>query len=203
MQQAVPAPVPAIILASTSPYRKALLERLRLPFETAKPGVDETRHRNEDASAMVLRLAREKALAIAIQRPEAWIIGSDQCAVLGDAVLGKPGAHEQAANQLRESSGRSVTFRTGLCLVNLAQGFERCVEEPFTVHFRDLSEHEIQHYLGREQPYDCAGSFKSEGLGVTLFRAMEGRDPSALIGLPLMALCDLLREAGVDPLGIT
>ncbi|MEW6764775.1 MAG: Maf family protein [Pseudomonadota bacterium] len=189
-----------LILASTSRYRRALLERLGLPFETIKPGVDETRFPDEPPQAMVCRLAREKAQAVARERPDAWVIGSDQCAVLGKAVLGKPGTHERAVEQLSAASDQSVVFHTGLCLINLSKDFEQCVEVPFTVHFRALTPREIQHYLEREQPYDCAGSFKSEGLGVTLFSAMEGGDPSALIGLPLIALCGMLRDAGIDPL---
>lgn len=200
MTQSTPDRDFTLILASTSPYRRALLERLGLPFEAARPGVEEARWPDETAQAMVCRLAREKALAVACLHPAAWVIGSDQCAVLGDAVLGKPGTHARAVEQLSAASARSVVFHTGLCLMNLSKDFEQCVEVPFTVHFRALTPGEIQHYLEREQPYDCAGSFKSEGLGVTLFSAMEGSDPSALIGLPLIALCGMLRDAGIDPL---
>lgn len=192
---------PALILASTSPYRRELLSRLGLPFEAIKPGADEARLEGESAQAMVCRLAREKALAVAHRHPSAWVIGSDQCAVLDDRVLGKPGDHASAFEQLRAASGRSVVFHTGLCLMRGDAGFERTLEVPFTVRFRPLRDEEIHHYLERERPYDCAGSFKSEGLGITLFEAMEGADPSALIGLPLIALCGLLREAGIDPLG--
>lgn len=191
---------PTLILASTSPYRRALLERLHLPFCTIKPGTDETCLPNEPAENMVCRLAREKARAVALQHPEAWVIGSDQCAVLDGQILGKPGTHERAFAQLKAASGKSVLFHTGLCLIQLAGGFERLVNVPFSVHFRELDDREIERYLQREQPYDCAGSFKSEGLGVTLFQSMQGNDPSSLIGLPLIALCAMLREAGLDPL---
>lgn len=195
-----PNPVSQLILASTSPYRRELLSRLRLPFETIKPGVDETRLLDESAENMVCRLAHAKARAVAHSHPDAWIIGSDQCAVLDNAILGKPGTHVQAFEQLKAASGRSVIFHTGLCLLQLSSGFERCVNVPFRVQFRQVSDLEIQHYLEREQPYDCAGSFKSEGLGITLFESMQGDDPSSLIGLPLIALCAMLREAGLDPL---
>ncbi|MEF3192806.1 MAG: Maf family nucleotide pyrophosphatase [Halothiobacillaceae bacterium] len=191
----------SLILASTSPYRRELLARLGLPFAAVGPRIDETRREGEPAEAMVRRLAREKAQAVAAQYPSAWVIGSDQCAVLDDQVLGKPGTHERAFAQLRAASGRSVVFHTGLCLMCIEQGFEHTVEVPFTVHFRNLEDAEIEHYLAKEKPYDCAGSFKSEGLGIALFEALEGSDPSALIGLPLIALCALLRKAGLDPLG--
>ena len=189
-----------LILASTSPYRRALLERLRLPFAVEKPNVDETRLPDEAASDMVCRLARAKAHAIALHHPTAWIIGSDQCAVLDNTILGKPGHHARAVEQLKAASGKHVTFHTGLCLMQLKTGFERVINVPFSVHFRELSDQETEHYLQREQPYDCAGSFKSEGLGITLFKSMQGNDPTSLIGLPLIALCEMLREAGLNPL---
>lgn len=196
-----PAADSSLILASTSRYRHELLARLGLPFAAVGPKIDETRRAGEPAEAMVRRLAREKARTVAAQYPSAWVIGSDQCAVLDDQVLGKPGTHERAFAQLRAASGRSVVFHTGLCLMCIEQGFEHTVEVPFTVHFRKLEDAEIEHYLAKEKPYDCAGSFKSEGLGIALFEALEGSDPSALIGLPLIALCALLRKAGLDPLG--
>ncbi len=199
MSQAMPQTT--LILASTSPYRRALLQRLGLPFTASKPGVDETRLPDESAASMVCRLAREKARAVAQTHPEAWVIGSDQCAVLDEHILGKPGTHARAFEQLKAASGKQVVFHTGLCLIQLASGFERVVNVPFNVHFRELGDQEIEHYLQREQPYDCAGSFKSEGLGITLFESMQGSDPSSLIGLPLIALCAMLREAGLDPLG--
>ena len=191
---------PTIILASTSPYRRSLLERLRLPFSVSKPGVDETRLPDETAEQMVCRLAQAKAEAVAREHPEAWVIGSDQCAVLDEHILGKPGTHARAFAQLEAASGKQVTFHTGLCLMQHTSGFERVVNVPFSVHFRKLTTREIEHYLQCEQPYDCAGSFKSEGLGITLFQSMQGDDPSSLIGLPLIALCAMLREAGLDPL---
>ena len=193
-------PQSSLILASTSPYRRALLERLRLPFTTCKPGVDETRVPDESADEMVRRLAHAKAHAIACEHPDAWVIGSDQCAVLDDSILGKPGNHARAFEQLKAASGKHVVFHTGLSLMQLESGFERVLNVPLSVYFRELSDQEIEHYLQREQPYDCAGSFKSEGLGITLFQSMQGTDPSSLIGLPLIALCDILREAGLDPL---
>jgi len=196
-----PADDSSLILASTSRYRRELLARLGLQFKAIGPHIDETRRAGESAEAMVRRLAQEKARAVATQHPSAWVIGSDQCAVLDGQVLGKPGTHERAFAQLRAASGRSVVFHTGLCLMCIEQGFEQTVEVPFTVCFRNLDDAEIEHYLTREKPYDCAGSFKSEGLGIALFEALEGSDPTALIGLPLIALCKLLREAGLNPLG--
>ncbi|MEW5837543.1 MAG: Maf family nucleotide pyrophosphatase [Pseudomonadota bacterium] len=193
-------PQNTLILASTSPYRRALLERLRLPFSALKPGVEESALPGEEAEAMVCRLAQAKARAVAEQQPHAWVIGSDQCAVLNGQILGKPGTHERARAQLQAASDQQVIFHTGLCLTQRASGFERTVNVPFRVQFRELSLDEIEHYLQREQPYDCAGSFKSEGLGITLFQSLQGDDPSALIGLPLIALCAMLREAGLDPL---
>ena len=193
-------PQSSLILASTSPYRRALLERLRLPFTTCKPGVDETRVPDESADEMLRRLAHAKAHAIAREHPDAWVIGSDQCAVLNDSILGKPGNHARAFAQLKAACGKHVVFHTGLSLMQLESGFERVLNVPFSVYFRELSDQEIEHYLQREQPYDCAGSFKSEGLGITLFQSMQGADPSSLIGLPLIALCNMLREAGLDPL---
>ncbi len=193
-------PQPKLILASTSPYRRALLERLRLPFTTCKPGVDETRLPAESADDMVRRLAHAKAHAIASEHPDAWVIGSDQCAVLDDSILGKPGNHARAFAQLRAASGKHVVFHTGVCLMQLESGFARVLNVPFSVYLRELDDQEIEHYLQREQPYDCAGSFKSEGLGITLFQSMQGDDPTSLIGLPLIALCAMLRGAGLDPL---
>lgn len=185
-----------LVLASTSIYRRELLERLQLPFETAAPNIDETRLANEPAQAMVARLAQQKAEAIATQYPNALIIGSDQCAVLGDKILGKPHTHEKAIEQLQASSGNTVEFLTGLCLYdNQTQGFQLDVIS-FQVEFRELQAVEIENYLLREQPYNCAGSFKSEGLGISLFKRMQGDDPTALIGLPLIRLCAMLREQG-------
>ncbi len=192
---------PRLILASTSPYRRELLARLGLPFRAIGPHIDEQRLPGEGAQAMVQRLAREKALAVAVKHPSAWVIGSDQCALLDDEVLGKPGSHAQAFARLRAASGRSFLFLTGLSLIGLEQGFERTLVVPYTVRLRKLGDAQIEHYLQKERPYDCAGGFKSEGLGIALCESMEGSDPTALIGLPLIALCDLLHEAGLDPLG--
>ena len=193
-----PAP---LILASTSPYRRALLERLGLSFSTAAPDVDERPHPGESPSELVRRLAEAKARAVALNHPDALIIGSDQVACLDDAILGKPGDHSTAIAQLERASGRSVLFQTGLCVLDARSGQAQTLVEPFWVHFRVLSRARIEGYLERERPYDCAGSFKSEGLGIALFERLEGDDPNALIGLPLIRLIPLLEAAGHCPLG--
>jgi len=190
-----------LVLASTSPFRKALLERLGQPFSTARPDTDETRRPGETANALVERLSEDKARAVAGQFPEALIIGSDQVAVLGDEILGKPGTHEKAMTQLSATSGNEVLFLTGLCLLNAASGRAQVEVVPFTVKFRSLTARQIDTYLRREQPYNCAGSFKSEGLGIALFEAMKGEDPNALVGLPLIRLITMLNNEGVDVLG--
>lgn len=195
-------PTPPLVLASTSPFRHALLERLGLRFETAAPAVDETRRPGEPPEALVLRLAEEKARAVAGEHPDALIIGSDQVACIEAQVLGKPGGRDQAIAQLERASGRSVRFLTGLCLLNSGSGHCRTLVEPFQVHFRNLTRSQIEGYVDREQPYGCAGSFKSEGLGIALFERLEGDDPNALIGLPLIRLIDLLSAEGVDPLRV-
>jgi len=181
-----------LILASSSPYRQALLERLGLEFKTVVADVDEQRRLGENPKQLVRRLAEDKARAVAKAHPHALIIGSDQVAVLGDRILGKPSSHGAAVEQLTASCGRRVTFFTGLCLLNANTG--RCQVDivPYTVEFRALNAVQIENYLQREQPYNCAGSFKSEGLGISLFRRMEGDDPTALIGLPLIRLIDML-----------
>lgn len=185
-----------LVLASSSSYRRELLARLQLPFVTAAPNIDESRLAHESAQAMVARLAQQKAAALASQYPEALIIGSDQCAVLGEQILGKPLSHDQAIKQLQASSGNTVEFLTGLCLLDTqTQTFQWDVI-PFQVEFRELQTVEIENYLLREQPYQCAGSFKSEGLGISLFKRMQGEDPTALIGLPLIRLSAMLREQG-------
>lgn len=193
--------LPPLILASTSPYRRALLERLGLPFSTAAPDVDERRHPGESPSELVQRLAEAKARAVALNHPDALIIGSDQVACLDDAILGKPGDHATAIAQLERASGRCVLFQTGLCVLDARSGQAQTLVEPFRVHFRLLSRARIEGYLERERPYDCAGSFKSEGLGITLFERLEGDDPAALIGLPLIRLIPWLEAAGLCPLG--
>jgi len=190
----------SLVLASTSPYRSALLGRLGLDFTTAAPQVDERPRPGEPPQVLVLRLAEAKARAVAHDHPESLIIGSDQVACIDDRILGKPGNRERAVAQLERASGRCVTFQTGLCLLNAATGRAQAVVEPFRVHFRPLTRARIEAYLDREEPYNCAGSFKSEGLGVALFERLEGEDPSALIGLPLIRLVTLLASEGLDPL---
>ena len=185
-----------IILASSSPFRRELLSRLVLPFETAAPDIDESRHVNEPPLDLVRRLSEAKARAIAPSH-EALVIGSDQVATVGRDVLGKPGTHERAAEQLRRLSGRSVTFLSGLCLLNTATNEAQVDVVPFRVQFRALDESQIERYLRHDRPYDCAGSFKSEGLGITLFERMEGDDPTALGGLPLICLTGMLARAGI------
>jgi septum formation protein len=189
---------PLLVLASTSPYRRALLDRLGLTFLTAAPDVDETRYPDEPARDLVLRLAEAKARAVAPAHPEALIIGSDQVATIGETILGKPGNRESAMSQLSQATGKTAVFYTGLCLFNAATGQARTLCEPFRVHFRQLSSRQIAGYIDREQPFDCAGSFKSEGLGIALFERVEGDDPNALIGLPLIRLVELLQAEGLD-----
>jgi len=189
-----------IVLASTSPYRRELLERLGLPFDTASPDVDETALSYETPEQLVKRLAKLKARAVAEDFPDALIIGSDQVAVLDNQILGKPGNHKTAVKQLSKTSGKKVLFLTGLCLLNSATGETQVNVDEFSVEFRQLSTSQIENYLQREQPYDCAGSFKSEGLGISLFEKMEGNDPNALIGLPIITLINMLSAEGVDVL---
>lgn len=189
-----------LVLASTSPYRRVLLERLGLPFETAAPETDESRLDNENPHTLVARLAEAKARAIAPQFADALIIGSDQVAVLDNQILGKPGNHENALKQLQAASGREVMFLTGLCLLNSKSKKCQVSVVPYSVVFRTLSENQIEQYLLRDKPYDCAGSFKSEGLGISLFEKMRGDDPNALIGLPLITLTSLLAAEGMDVL---
>ena len=189
-----------LVLASTSPFRRELLARLRLPFVTAAPDVDETRRPGEPAEALVQRLAEAKARAVAPAHPNALIIGSDQVACLGETILGKPGDRAGAIAQLEQASGHTVTFVTGLCLLDAATGAVRVLCEPFRVHFRTLTRARIEAYVDLEEPFNCAGSIRSEGLGIALFERLEGEDPAALIGLPLIRLTGLLAEAGVDVL---
>ena len=193
-------PPPPLILASTSRYRRELLTRLRLPFEVVAPGVDETPAAGETPAALAQRLAREKARAVSGRHPEAAVIGSDQVADLHGEPLGKPGNHARAVQQLQRMSGQRVVFQTAVCVARQATGFERTLLAPVVVTFRTLTLAEIEHYLHAEQPYDCAGSAKSEALGIALLSAIESDDPTALVGLPLIRTCELLREAGVDPL---
>lgn len=188
---------PRLVLASTSPFRRELLGRLGLPFEVAAPNVDEARRPSESPLALVLRLSEAKARAIAPSFPESLIIGSDQVAVVDGEILGKPGNRERAIAQLTRAAGRRVTFLTGLSLVDAASGRAHTLCEPFHVHFRALDPAQIARYVDREQPFNCAGSFKSEGYGITLFQRLEGDDPNALVGLPLIRLVELLDREGV------
>jgi len=191
----------SLVLASTSPFRQALLGKLGLPFTTAAPQVDETPRADEDAETLVTRLAVAKAQALAARYPDSWIIGSDQVCMLDGVITGKPHTFERACAQLRQASGSAITFYTGLALFHpRSQRLMQCCE-PFVVHFRDLSEAEIHGYIEKEQPLQCAGSFKSEGLGICLFDRLEGRDPNTLVGLPLIALSGMLRTVGINPLG--
>lgn len=186
-----------LILASSSTYRQKLLARLGLPFEARAPDLDETPLPDETPTQLVLRLAEQKARAVGAHYPDALIIGSDQVSVRDGQIIGKPHTHERAIEQLRASSGRRVAFLTGLCLLNTATDTAHVLVEPFAVEFRTLSDEAIERYLRADQPYDCAGSFKVEGRGITLFERLDGRDPNALIGLPLIALVDLLQREGV------
>lgn len=185
-----------LVLASSSPFRKALLEKLNLSFITDSPDIDETPLAGESIENMVMRLAESKARALVTQHPRALIIGSDQSASLNGQVLHKPGNFDNAFAQLKAASGQSITFYTGLCLLNSASGEAQTVCEPYQVTFRQLEDQEIERYLQLEQPYNCAGSFKSEALGICLFESMRGDDPNSLIGLPLIQLCRLLKAQG-------
>lgn len=193
-----PHQLPQIVLASTSPFRRELLTRLGLPFETANPAVDENPHPDETPQETALRLSEAKARAVATRFPQALIIGSDQVACVDREIFGKPGNHEQAVRQLQALRGRRVNFFTGLCLFNAKTGKVHIRGVPMQVTFRNLTDDQIENYLRREQPYNCAGSAKSEGLGIAIIEKMEGDDPNALIGLPLIALCDLLAMEGVS-----
>ena len=186
-----------IILASTSSYRRELLSRLGLPFDVANPQTDETPLLGESPENIALRLSEAKARAVAKLHPDALIIGSDQVATVDGKIFGKPGSHERAVEQLRALSGKTVNFFTGLCLLNAKTDFAEVRGVPMLVTFRELSDQEIENYLQREPAYNCAGSAKSEGLGIALLRSMRGDDPNALVGLPLIALCDMLRNQGV------
>lgn len=191
-------PSPQIVLASTSPYRQALLSKLEIPFVTANPLTDETPLAGEHPQTLALRLAEAKARAVAPNFPNALIIGSDQVAVLGKQIFGKPGTHENAIKQLQALRGNTVNFYTALCLLNTHDDTVQITGVPTLVSFRDLSDAEIENYVRREQPYNCAGAAKSEGLGISLLTAMTGDDPNALVGLPLIALCTMLKNAGVQ-----
>ena len=187
-----------IILGSTSPFRKELLQRLCIPFITDSPDIDESVLDKESPEDYVTRLSIEKARAVAAKYKNAYVIGSDQCSVLNGVIRGKPGNHENAIEQLKESSGERVSFLTGLCLFNSSTGEYQVEMIPFHVDFRELSDTEIENYLLAEEPYSCAGSFKSEGLGISLFKRLQGDDPTALIGLPLIKLSEMLRNKGIS-----
>ena len=186
-----------LVLGSTSRYRRELLQRLGLPFDVAAPDVDETPLPGEAPRDLALRLALAKARAVAQQHPGAVVIGSDQVADLAGKPLGKPGQHERAVQHLRQMRGQTVVFQTALAVVCQATGFEQVDLAPVEVRFRTLSDDEIERYLNAEQPYDCAGSAKSEGLGISLLDAIVSDDPTALVGLPLIRTCRMLRAAGL------
>jgi septum formation protein len=190
-------PSRAVVLGSSSPYRRELLSRLRVQFEVDLPHVDETPRAGEAPRALALRLAVDKARAVAARHPDAAVIGSDQVADLDGEPLGKPGTHERAVEQLKLMSGRVVIFQTAVAVICRASGFEQVDLAPVRVTFRKLSGEEIENYLRAEQPYDCAGSARSEGLGIALLESIENDDPSALVGLPLIRTARMLRAAGV------
>lgn len=187
----------ALILGSTSPYRRELLERLQLPFEVQRPEVDETPLNGETPVALAQRLAMAKALAVAQRFPQAIVIGSDQVADLNGEPLGKPGNHPNAVAQLQRMRGQTVVFQTAVAVVCHATGFAQSELAQVKVEFRNFSDQALQHYLHTEQPYDCAGSAKSEGLGIVLLERIDNQDPTALVGLPLLLTCRLLRAAGI------
>lgn len=196
------APIPsrALILGSTSRYRQELLSRLGIPFNTDSPNVDETPQTGERPADLARRLALAKAREVAQRHPQAVVIGSDQVADLHGEPLGKPGTHERAVTQLRRMRGQTVVFQTAVAVVCQASGYEQVDLAPVSVVFRDLGDAEIEHYLRTEQPYDCAGSAKSEGLGIALLERIDNDDPTALVGLPLIRTCRMIRAAGVPVL---
>ena len=186
-----------LIVGSSSRYRRELLQRLRLPFDVHAPDVDETPLPDEAPADLAGRLALAKARVVAALYPDAVVIGADQVADLNGLPLGKPGTHERAVAQLRQMRGQSVVFQTAVAVACAATGFEQMLLAPVRVQFRELEDTEIEAYLQAEQPYDCAGSAKSEGLGIALLERIDNDDPSALVGLPLIRTCDLLRAAGM------
>ena len=185
-----------IIMASSSPYRKALMQRLQISFITINPGISESPLPSESASQIVSRLAREKAEKVAENEKNALIIGTDQVAILEDRILGKPGSRSNAKKQLTSMRDQEVSFLTGLCVLNTRSGNSLTDVVSTKVSFRDYSDNEIERYLDKESPFDCAGSFKSEQLGITLVKAISGSDPTSLIGLPLIRLAEMLRSEG-------
>ena len=193
--------MPRLVLASGSRWRRQLLDRLALPYAWESPDIDETPRPGETPESLVHRLALAKAERLATTHPDHLIIGADQVALFEGEILGKPGSEAAARAQLARFSGRRVRFLTGLALIDTGHGRHRVCHESHEVVFRRLDEREIATYVARERPLDCAGSFRMEGLGITLFERLEGEDPNTLIGLPLIRLCAMLREAGLDPLG--
>jgi septum formation protein len=189
-----------LVLSSTSPFRKSLLDRLNLAYETDSPDIDESPLENESIESMVVRLAEGKARAVVNRHPESLIIGSDQSAVLNNQPLTKPGGYDRAFQQLKDASGQKIVFQTGLCLLNSKTGQSQSACIPYTVVFKNLTDQQISNYLKQEEPYNCAGSFKSEALGIALFERFEGDDPNALIGLPLIKLVEMLNNENMPPL---
>lgn len=189
-----------LILASSSPFRAELLAKLGLPFDAISPDIDEQALTDESPELLVLRLSEQKAQAIATKYPDALIIGSDQVAVLDGEILGKPGNHQSAVQQLQAASAKKIRFLTGLALLNSKTGEMQSVVEPFEVSFKTLTFDQIDFYLKQEQPYQCAGSFKSEGFGISLFSKLNGNDPNSLIGLPLIQLISMMKKQGIDVL---
>ncbi len=189
-----------LILGSSSPYRKKLLDRLGIEFQVANPDIDETAKPNESAQALVERLALEKATVIAKQYKDALIIGGDQVAVIDQQILGKPRNHAHAVEQLQLSSGKTVKFLSALCLLNSKTGQHQLSVVPFSISFKILTDLQIENYLRKDKPYNCAGSIRAESMGVALFEKMQGDDPTALMGLPLIRLTEMLKQEGVDVL---
>lgn len=192
--------LPPLILASSSPYRRQLLERLGLPYQAIAADIDESRLPLESPDTLALRLASQKASKIAADHPQAIVIGSDQVCIHGNDTLGKPASVENACQQLLRFSGQRIEFVTSLAVINGPTGTQHTALERYAVIFRELTEREVEHYINKERPLDSAGAFYMEGLGISLFERMEGDDPTTLMGLPLIRLCALLRTAGVDPL---
>ena len=191
-------PAKNIVLASSSPYRRELLQRIGLEFDTDRPDIDETAAAGESPPDLVRRLAQEKAAAVAPRHPNALIIGSDQVADHDGVIVGKPANHQDAVNQLRQASGRTVTLYTGLALLDARSGRVQSAVEPFSVVFRELDDDLIERYLRAEEPYNCCGSLRAEGAGISLLKALRGDDPNALIGLPLIRLCEMLKQENVE-----
>lgn len=187
-----------LVLASSSPYRRALLDKLQLPYNCHSPDIDESRHPEETPQQLVMRLSEEKARAVALMHPGSIIIGSDQVAVINENIIGKPGNRKNAIQQLQQASGKRVTFLTGLSVLDTSTNCIQTEVIPFHVHFRLLSRQMIENYIDKESPLDCAGSFKSEGLGIVLFEKLEGDDPNALIGLPLIRLTSMLSHYNIS-----